>query len=92
MRFWMRLLSSGSVTSFQSSVFCFDLDEDLEELFLVDDREDILELSCSASDPDRAEGLLRRLLDDVFDGGDSDERVDCCGEAGSSKTSTDSVE
>lgn len=92
MRFWMRLLSSGSVTSFQSSVLCFDLGEALDECLLVDDRDDMLELSCSASDPDWVPVLPRRLLDGFFDGCDMESRMYCGGEVDPSRRSTDSVE
>jgi hypothetical protein len=47
MRFWMRLLSSGSVTSVQSSVLVLDRDEDecffeLDEGWCFEDWEGIL--------------------------------------------------
>jgi hypothetical protein len=67
-RFWIRLLSSGSVTSVQSSVFFLDDDEDLsfleaEEDECLDVLEDILDGSLSVSEPDWGEGLLPfRLL------------------------------
>lgn len=53
MRFWMRRLSSGSVTSVQSSVFLV-LDEGLSrfEMECLDDLEDILDGSFSVSDPE----------------------------------------
>jgi hypothetical protein len=59
-RFWMRRLSSGSVTSVQSSVF-FDLDDDEDLSFLEKDEDedecldildDILDGSFSVSEPD----------------------------------------
>lgn len=55
-RFWMRRLSSGSVTSVQSSVFLV-LDEglsrfEMEEEECLDDLEDILDGSFSVSDPE----------------------------------------
>jgi hypothetical protein len=60
MRFWMRRLSSGSVTSVQSSVFLV-LDEGLSFLEMEDDEclddddlDDILEGSVSVSEPDLA--------------------------------------
>ena len=70
-RFWMRRLSSGSVTSVQSSVFLV-LDEglsrlEMEEEECLDDLEDILEDgSFSVSDPEVGLLLLFFLLLRLF--------------------------
>jgi hypothetical protein len=57
MRFWIRRLSSGSVTSVQSSVLVFDLDLDDPECRLelegcLEDRDDISGVSLSVSEPE----------------------------------------
>jgi hypothetical protein len=61
----MRRLSSGSVTSAQSSVLVLDFDEDLSFLEpdgeCLDDREDILGGSFSVSEPDWGALLALRL-------------------------------
>lgn len=80
-RFWMRLLSSGSVTSVQSSVFFLDEDEDLSFLELEDEEcldvlEDILDGSRSVSEPDCVEVLLPFRLLRLFP-----ERVEVGGES-----------
>ena len=81
MRFWIRRLSSGSVTSVQSSVLDLDLDLDDPECRLelegcLEDRDDMSGLSLSVSEPEWVVSLARRLPEDFLD---EDEEYVCKG-------------